>query len=186
VSAEGLTPELNSATPESKVRGIESAELIDDPVQLRQGVTSLYLGLFSISPLLFVFQAWAFIPSLLLCVWVLWQSRKLNRQGIKTVFLPVMAWMMVVLSIDVFFIYPDLDYQVRVEAFNGTFLYSLILAVAISGIFVLPILAISAIIYGFKAKLYITGIVAGIIHLLCWAIFGVSVLGYYLMGVLGS
>lgn len=186
MSAESLTPELHPSTPEPEARDIESVELIDDPVQVRQAVTSLYLGLFSISPLFFVFQEWSFIPSLLLCGWVLWQSWKLNRQGIRTVLLPVAAWVMVLLSIDVFFIYPDLNYQVRLEAFSGTFLYSAITAVAILGIFVLPILAIFAIIYGFKAKLYITGIVAGIIHLLCWAIFGVSVLGYYLMGAVGS
>lgn len=85
---------------------------------------------------------------------------------------------MVILSIDTFFIYPDLSYQVRASAFEGTFLFTVITSVIIAGIFVLPIFALLAVIYGFKAKLHILGIIAGVIHLTGWLIFGVALIGY--------
>ena len=176
MSAENLNPELESCLPEPEGASLSENELINDPVQLRQATTSLYLGLFSISPLLFVFQAWTFIPSLMLSGWALWEVFRLHKQGISAVILQIASWIMLVLSIVIFFLYPDLNYEVRANSLNGTILFSIITNAAVTGIFVLPIFAISAIIYGFKAKLYIIGIIAGIIHLLCWVIFGAAVL----------
>jgi hypothetical protein len=182
VSSESIGPDLDGISSPSETLDESLTQLILDPEQNRQAVTSLYLGLFSVSPILFIFQAWTFIPALILCGWVLWKVWQLHEQGINAVMLQVAAWVMVIMSIDSFFIYPDLSYQVRASAFEGTFLFSVITSVIIAGIFVLPIFALLAVIYGFKAKLHVFGITAGVIHLICWLVFGISVLGYAFRG----
>lgn len=174
MSSESINPDLDALNPNSKNFG--DSELILDPDQNRQATTSIYLGLFSVAPILFVFQAWAFIPALALSGWALWQVWQLHQQGINAVMLQIASWVMVLLSIDAFFIYPDLNYQVRASAFEGTLLFTIITSVIIAGIFVLPVFALLAVIYGFKAKLHVLGITAGSIHLVCWLIFGLAAL----------
>lgn len=182
MSSESVIPEFNLTGPDAESSYISG--LILDPEQNRQATTSLYLGLFSISPVLLIFQAWAFIPALMLSGWALWTVWKLHQQGINAVMLQVATWAMVVLSVDAFFIYPDLNYQVRATAFEGTLFFPYITSVIVAGIFILPVFAVLAVIYGFKAKLHIFGITAGVIHLVCWFIFGIITLGYALMSAI--
>lgn len=178
MSSESIRPDSEPNPLEIELITGEEIILVPDLNQQMQAVTSLCLGLFSISPVLFIFQAWSFIPALLLCGWAFWQAWKLRQQGTHAVLLQIASWVMVVLSVDVFFIYPDLSYQVRAVMFEGTVFFSVITSVAVAGIFALPVFAIFAVGYGFKAKRDIFGITAGVIHLVCWLIFGVEFLIY--------
>ena len=181
MSSASIPPEGETVSSALDVAEDDEVLLVPDLQQKKEAVTSICLGLFSVSPALFIFQAWTFIPALLLCVWGFWETWKLKRQGVAAVTLQIVTWVMVVLSADIFFIYPDLNYQVRAVMFEGTLLFPVITSIAIAGIFVLPVFAVLAVGYGFKAKRDILGITAGIIHLVCWVIFGLILLGYLLM-----
>lgn len=138
--------------------------------------TALYLGLFSLTPLLLVFRLWASLPLTLIVGSALWTAYELRREGVKAFTLTVSAWVMVALS---------LSFLIASPVFAGTQppltpFAEMLSVVALSGLFILPLFALLALQYGVRSRIMtvkqLVGMGAATIHALAW-VAGFMVLG---------
>lgn len=75
-----------------------------------QDETCFYLGLFSLTPALLVFQSWAILPTLLIAALALRKVWLLHQRGVEAVTLNVATWLMLSLNLSLSLTLPALQH----------------------------------------------------------------------------
>lgn len=136
--------------------------------------TALYLGLFSLTPLLLVFSVWAVLPVAVLIGAALWAVYKLHRDRIEAFTLHISAWTMATLSISTLLMSPAFAGAEALIPFTG-----MIYSVALTSLLILPLFALVALRYGIRNQTLsakqLVGMGAATLHALGWVAIFVTV-----------
>lgn len=151
-----------------------SSNLIEDAPSRLHSETALYLGLFSLTPLLLVFNVWAVLPVAALIGAALWTAYKLHRDRIEAFTLHVSAWTMATWSISLLLMSPVFAGAEALIPFAG-----MIYSVALTGLLILPLFALVALRYGIRNQIMsakqLVGMGAATLHALGWVAVFVTV-----------
>lgn len=158
------------------------SDLDDKALARKREVTSLFLGLFSVSPVLYVFQAWTFLPALALCGLALWKAYQLAQEGIKAVLLTTCSWIMVFFTVNIFLMYSPLDPYIKESIMDSRF-WDVLGFISSVAIFTLLLFAILAVRNGIKAKGSKKGIILALIHFAGWLVIIVLAVLWSMSGV---
>lgn len=142
---------------------------VTDALARKRVETSFYLGLFSVSPVLFVFQGWTSLPAICLASLGIYRAWRLSQENIKPYLLTIASFIIMITAISEFFLYPPFTDEVGRGIFHDSPILHIAETVVMWGAVSLIPMAITAIVCGFKAKIRsgkkIAGIVLGFINL---------------------
>lgn len=132
-----------------------------------QDETCFYLGLFSLTPALLVFQAWAILPTLLIAALALRRVWLLHQRGVEAVMLNVATWLMLSLTLNLSLLFPPFRSSEALGSYTG-----MIFSVALSSLVAFPLFALTSLFYGRRdeslARKKMWGIGFSFIHALIW------------------
>lgn len=129
--------------------------------------TCFFLGLFSLTPALMVFQSWAYLPALMIAALALRKVWLLHKRKVEAVTLHVATWMMTMLILSLSLLFPPLSASEALSAYSG-----LIFTVALCSVVVFPLFALISLFYGMRdqtlTRKKIWGINFSFLHALSW------------------
>lgn len=141
----------------------------DDKARWVHEETSLYLGLFSLTPALLVFQSWGILPVFVIAALALRKVWLLHQHGVEAVTLHVATWTMTVLSMSLSLFFPPLRASDSLTPYAG-----MIFTVALCGLMIFPLFALISLFYGMRdqtlTRKKIWGISFSSLHALSWVL----------------
>lgn len=134
-----------------------------------QDETCFYLGLFSLTPALLVFQAWAILPTLLIAALALRRVWLLHQRGVEAVTLNAATWLMLILNLNLSLLFPPFSTSEALGSYT-----SMIFSVALSSLVAFPLFALTSLFYGMRdqslTRKKMWGISFSFVHAFCWVI----------------
>lgn len=131
--------------------------------------TCFYLGLFSLTPTLLVFQSWAIIPTLVIATMALRKVWLLHQRGVEAVTLNVATWLMLSLNLNLSLLFPPFSSSEALGSYTG-----MIFSVALSSLVVFPLFALISLFYGMQdqslSRRKIWGMSFSFVHALIWVV----------------